>query len=160
MARRVIGLDVGTNAVTVAEVSVGATPARLTAFGQVALPRDAVREGEIVDEQAVIEAIRRLRAEVGFRKAPVRVGIATPRLVVRQVEMPVMSREDLAGALRFQAQDLIPIPLDEAVLDFSILDTYTPPGADEPVMRVLIAAAQQQTVMRLVEAVERAGLPV
>jgi type IV pilus assembly protein PilM len=160
VARRVIGLDVGTNAVTVAEVSVGATPVRLTAFGQVALPRDAVREGEIADEQAVVDAIRRLRSEVGFRKAPVRIGLATPRLVVRQVEMPVMSREDLAGALRFQAQDLIPIPLDEAVLDFSILDTYTPPGSEEPVMRVLIAAAQQQTVMRLVESVERAGLPV
>jgi type IV pilus assembly protein PilM len=161
VARRVIGLDVGTNAVTVAELATG-TPPRLTAFGQVALPRDAVREGEVVDENAVVEAIRRLRAEVGFRKAPVRVGIATPRLIVRQVEMPVMSREDLAGALRFQAQDLIPIPLDEAVLDFTILDTYTPSGAsaDEPVMRVLIAAVQQQTVMRLVDAVERAGLPV
>ncbi len=161
MARRVIGLDVGTNAVTVAEIATGSPP-RLTAFGQVALPRDAVRDGEVADENAVVEAIRRLRTEVGFRKAPVRVGLATPRLIVRQVEMPVMSREDLAGALRFQAQDLIPIPLDEAVLDFTILDTYTPTGApdDEPVMRVLIAAVQQQTVMRLVDAVERAGLPV
>ena len=159
MARRVIGLDVGTNAVTVAEVTPG-TPAKLTAFGQVALARDAVREGEVVDEEAVVDAIRRLRAEVGVRKAPVRVGLATPRLIVRQVEMPVMSREDLAGALRFQAQDLIPIPVEEAVLDFTILDTYTPPGSDEPVMRVLIAAVQQTTVMRLVDAVERGGLPV
>lgn len=164
MARRVIGLDIGTNAVTVAEVAAG-TPPRLTAFGQVALARDAVRDGEVVDEDAVVDAIKRLRAEVGFRKAPVRVGLASPRLVVRQVEMPVMSREDLAGALRFQAQDLIPIPLDEAVLDFTILDTFTPSpaasgGDDEPVMRVLIAAVQQTTVLRLVEAVERAGLPV
>lgn len=159
MARRVIGLDVGTNAVTVAEVTPG-NPAKLTAFGQVALARDAVREGEVVDEDAVVDAIRRLRAEVGVRKAPVRVGLATPRLIVRQVEMPVMSREDLAGALRFQAQDLIPIPIDEAVLDFTILDTYTPPNTDEPVMRVLIAAVQQATVMRLVDAVERGGLPV
>jgi len=159
VARRVIGLDVGTNAVTVAEVTPG-TPAKLTAFGQVALARDAVREGEVVDEEAVVDAIRRLRAEVGVRKAPVRVGLATPRLIVRQVEMPVMSREDLAGALRFQAQDLIPIPVEEAVLDFTILDTYTPPGSDEPVMRVLIAAVQQTTVMRLVDAVERGGLPV
>ena len=159
MARRVIGLDVGTNAVTVAEVTSG-NPAKLSAFGQVALARDAVRDGEVVDEDAVVDAIRRLRAEVGVRKAPVRVGLATPRLIVRQVEMPVMSREDLAGALRFQAQDLVPIPIDEAVLDFTILDTYTPPGTDEPVMRVLIAAVQQATVMRLVDAVERGGLPV
>ncbi|HEY3832117.1 MAG TPA: pilus assembly protein PilM [Acidimicrobiia bacterium] len=161
MARRLIGLDVGTNAVTVAEVTNGGAP-RLTAFGQVALPRDAMHEGEVVDAEALVEAVKRLRTEVGVRKAPVRLGIASPRLIVRQVEMPVMSREDLAGALRFQLADLIPIPVDEALVDFAVLDEAagsTEPGA-EPVMRVLLAAAQRSIVERLVDAVERGGLPV
>ena len=186
MARRLIGLDIGTNAVTAAEVVPG-SPMRLTAFGQVALPRDAMLEGEIVNDVAVTEAIKRLRSEVGLRKAPVRIGIASPRLVVRQIEMPVMSRADLQGALRFQIQDLIPIPASEAVVDFAILDEILPSHAPDPtsstdpnepsaskrtaapsllnadgdpVMRVLLAAAQQSSVMRLVEAVEGAGLPV
>ena len=55
MARGVIGLDVGTNAVTVAEVVPG-TPPKLVAFGQVALARDVMREGEIVDQDAVTGA--------------------------------------------------------------------------------------------------------
>jgi len=76
MARRLIGLDVGTNAVTVAEIGNG-TPPRLNLFGQVALPRDAMREGEVVDEAAVTEAIARLRTEVGLKRAGVRVGIAS-----------------------------------------------------------------------------------
>src|SRR5690348_18063013 len=100
MARRLIGLDVGTNAVTVADVSPGPRP-RLNVFGQVALARDAMREGEVVDAAAVSDAIARLRTEVGLRRTPVRVGIASPRVIVRQVEMPVMSRDDLASALRF-----------------------------------------------------------
>lgn len=158
MARRLIGLDVGTNAVTLAEVTPGSPP-RLDRFGQVALPRDAMREGEVADEAAVIEAIVRLREEVDVKRAAVRVGIASPRLIVRQIEMPVMSRDELASALRFQAGDLIPIPIDEAVLDFAILGEGT--GDDgESVMRVLLAAAQQASVMRLVNAVETAGLPV
>jgi type IV pilus assembly protein PilM len=158
VARGVIGLDVGTNAVTVAEVVPG-TPPRLVAFGQVALVRDVMREGEIVDIDAVTEAITRLRTELGLRRARVRVGVASPRLIVRQVEMPVMTREELAGALRFQAQELIPIPLDEAVIDFAILGTVqSAPG--EPVMQVLLAAAHSATVDRLVEAVEGAGLGV
>jgi type IV pilus assembly protein PilM len=158
VARGVIGLDVGTNAVTVAEVVPG-TPPRLAAFGQVALARDVVREGEIVDVDAVTEAISRLRTELGLRRSRVRVGVASPRLIVRQVEMPVMTREELAGALRFQAQELIPIPLDEAVIDFAILGTIeTQPG--EQVMQVLLAAAHSATVGRLVEAVEGAGLGV
>jgi type IV pilus assembly protein PilM len=158
VARRLIGLDVGTNAVTVAEV-VASSPPRLNVFGQVALPRDAMREGEVVDEAAVSEAIARLRAEVALGKASVRVGIASPRVIVRQVEMPVMSKGDLASALRFQAPDLIPIPIDEASIDFAVLATDTPENA-EPTMRVLLAAAQTTTVQRLVAAVERAGFGV
>jgi type IV pilus assembly protein PilM len=158
MARGVIGLDVGTSAVTVAEVVPG-TPPRLVAFGQVALARDVMREGEIVDADAVTEAISRLRTELGLRRARVRVGVASPRLIVRQVEMPVMTREELAGALRFQAQELIPIPLDEAVIDFAILGTVESENG-ESVMQVLLAAAHSATVSRLVDAVEGAGLGV
>jgi type IV pilus assembly protein PilM len=135
------------------------TPPRLVAFGQVALAREVMREGEIVDADAVTEAISRLRTELGLRRARVRVGVASPRLIVRQVEMPVMTREELAGALRFQAQELIPIPLDEAVIDFAILGTVeTEPGV--PMMQVLLAAAHAATVARLVDAVEGAGLGV
>ena len=158
MARGVIGLDVGTNAVTVAEVVPG-TPPRLVAFGQVALPREAMREGEIVDAAAVTDAIARLRTELGLRRVRVRVGVASPRLIVRQVEMPVMSREELAGALRFQAQELIPIPLEEAVIDFAILGTIETESGEQ-VMQVLLAAAHAATVARLVDAVEGAGLGV
>jgi type IV pilus assembly protein PilM len=159
MARRLIGLDVGTNAVTIAEVTPG-TPPRLDMFAQVALARSAMREGEVADEGAVTDAVARLRSEVGLKKIPVRVGIASPRVVVRQVEMPVMTRDELASALQFQAGDLIPIPIEDAVLDFAILGTSTGGEGGEPTMQVLLAAAYEATVMRLVSAVEAGGLAV
>ncbi|MCZ7536358.1 MAG: type IV pilus assembly protein PilM [Acidimicrobiia bacterium] len=171
MARRLIGLDVGTHAVTVAEVTPG-DPPTLRAFGQVALPEGAMRDGEVVDADAVTQALRRLREEVGLRKPSVRVGVASPRVIVRQVEMPVMTRSELSGALEFQAADLIPIPLDEAVLDFAILDSHDGGDVgdgddsreggdgDESVMRVLLAAAQRTTIDRLTGAVAAAGYSV
>jgi len=161
MARRLIGLDIGTNAVTIAEVTAG-TPPRLDMFAQVALPRDAMREGEVADEAAVADAVARLRAEVGLKKVPVRVGIASPRVVVRQVEMPVMSRDELMSALQFQAGDLIPIPIEDAVLDFAILGTTTPApdSGAEPTMQVLLVAAYEATVVKLVSAIEAGGLEV
>jgi type IV pilus assembly protein PilM len=158
MARRLIGLDIGTNAVTLAEVSPG-TPPRLERFGQVALPADAMREGEVVDDRTLIDAITRLRSEVDVKKAPVRLGLASPRAVVRQVEMPKMSRDELAGALKYQAADLIPIPMDEAVLDFAILGDVA--GEDgEALMQVLLVAAHEAPTARLVAAVEAAGFSV
>lgn len=161
MARRVIGLDVGTNAVRVAEIEVGPSPV-LRAFGQVALPPEAMREGEIVDPGAVTAAIERLWRELGLRKGDVRVGIASPRVIVRPVELPAMPEEDLAGALRFQAQELIPIPIEEAVFDFQVLDTMPPVEGEEGTgtSRVLLAAAHRETVNRLVDAVRAAGLRV
>ena len=59
MARRLIGLDIGTNAVRVAEIEAG-DPPRLTSFGQVALPAGAMRDGEVVDPAAVTAAVQRL----------------------------------------------------------------------------------------------------
>ena len=159
MARRLIGLDIGTNAVTVAEVRPG-TPPRLDMFGQVALGRETMREGEVADDAAVTEAVGRLRDEVGLKKAAVRLGLASPRVVVRQIEMPLMSREELSSALQFQAAELIPIPLDDAVLDFAILGPASPGEGGEPRMHVLLAAVQEATVLRLVAAVEAGGLQV
>ncbi len=159
MARRLIGLDIGTNAVTVAEVRAG-DPPRLVMFGQVALGRETMREGEVADDAAVTEAVGRLREEVGLKRAAVRLGLASPRVVVRQIEMPQMSRDELASALQFQAAELIPIPLEDAVLDFAILGPASPGESGEPRMHVLLAAVQEATVLRLVAAVEAGGLQV
>ena len=125
-----------------------------------------MREGEIVDVGAVTAAIQRLWKELSLKKGEVRVGVASPRVLVRTVDLPVMSEEDLAGALRFQAQDLIPIPLEEAVLDFQVLEQLPmgEPAADgtppAQIQRVLLAAAHRDLVGSLVAAVRGAGLTV
>ena len=71
-----------------------------------------------------------------------------------------MTRDELASALQFQAAELIPIPLEDAVLDFAILGPASPGDSGEPRMHVLLAAVQEATVLRLVAAVEAGGLQV
>ncbi len=167
MARRLIGLDIGTNAVRVVELEATGDLPRVTSFGQVALPPDAMRDGEVVDSGLVTAAIQRLWKELSLKKgAEVRIGVASPRVLVRTVDLPVMSEEDMAGALRFQAQELIPIPLEEAVMDFQVLEDLPigEPAADgappAQTQRVLLAAAHRQMVTSLVGAVRAAGLSV
>jgi type IV pilus assembly protein PilM len=165
VARRLIGLDIGTNAVRVAELELS-DPPRLTSFGQVALPPGAMRDGEVIDPSAVTAAIQRLWKELSLKKAPVRIGVASPRVLVRTVDLPTMSDDELAGALQFQAQDLIPIPLEDAVLDFQVLESLpTPePVGDappaQPMSRVLLAAAHKDLILNLTGAVRAAGLSV
>ncbi|MCZ7530933.1 MAG: pilus assembly protein PilM [Acidimicrobiia bacterium] len=174
MAKRLIGLDIGTNAVTVAEVSPGDPPV-LRTFGQVGLRPEAMSQGEVFDPAPVSEAVKRLWREVGLpKRAEVRVGIATPRAVVRQVDLPEMADADIAGALRYQAAELIPIPLEDAAYDYLVLDHFEPEPpetAEEAAetgttekdaggVRILLAAAQRSIVESLVGAVRGAGLKV
>lgn len=157
MATRVVGLDIGSYAVRAAELSLGGNQPVLERFAQVTLPPGAVRGGEVVDTGAVAAAVRRLWSEGGFKSKRVVLGVANQRVVVRQAEMPAMSEADLESALRFEAQELIPIPIEDAILDFQIVgDTVTPEG--EPRMRVLLAAAQREMVRTHLAAVEGAGL--
>ncbi|MGB2757612.1 MAG: type IV pilus assembly protein PilM [Acidimicrobiia bacterium] len=159
MSKRIIGLDIGTSAVRLAEIEDGATPT-LKAFGQVALPPTAVVDGEIIEAPAVSEAIARLWSQLNIKKgAKVRVSVANPRLIVRPVELPAMNEEDLLGALRFGIADLIPMPIEEAVYDFRILEEIVSPSG-EPQVRVLLAAAHRSSVEGILETVRAAGVHV
>ena len=160
MARRLIGLDIGTNAVTLAEVSPGTSAApRALRPGRVAGRRDARGRGRRRPRAHRRDLALCARRSISRRR---RCGSASrsPRAVVRQVEMPTMSRDELAGALRYQAADLIPIPMDEAVLDFAILGERRPAKTAKPMMQVLLVAAHEAPTARLVAAVEDAGFGV
>ncbi|MGH9178513.1 MAG: type IV pilus assembly protein PilM [Acidimicrobiales bacterium] len=157
MATRVVGLDLGSYGVRAVELSVGGGQPTLERFAQVTLPPGAVRDGEVADPAAVAASVRRLWTEGGFKGKKVVIGVANQRVIVRLAELPAMSESDLQSALRYEAQELIPIPVDDAVLDFQILDDVVD-NEGEARMRVLLAAAQQDMVQSHLAAVELAGL--
>lgn len=156
MAKPQIGLDIGTSAVRAAEVR-GRDPGTLTRFAQLSLPPGAVVAGEVIDEDAVAQVVRELWRRGGFKIKRVALAVSNPSVVVRQVDLPAMSEEDLRGALPFQVQDYIPIAVEDALLDFVSLGEYV---ADDgaAMQRVLAVAAQREMVSAFVRVAERAGL--
>lgn len=157
MATRVVGLDIGSFAVRAVELTLSGGGATLERFAQVTLPIGAVRDGEVVDAATVSATVRRLWSEGGFKSKRVVIGVANQRVIVRLAEMPTMSESDLQASLQYEAQELIPIPVDDAILDFQILDDVVTSDGD-PRMRVLLAAAQRDMVRSHLAAVEGAGL--
>ncbi|HEY4895690.1 MAG TPA: type IV pilus assembly protein PilM [Solirubrobacteraceae bacterium] len=120
------------------------------------LPADTVRDGEVMDQDALGETLRELFAGSGLGKR-VRVGIANQRTVLRTLELPpVTDHKELAAAVRFQAQEQVPMPLSNAVLDFHPLGIVDTPAG--PRQRVVLVAAQRDMVERLLQAVRQAGL--
>lgn len=151
----VVGLDVQPGFVAAVQVRVNGSVSVARAAG-VQLPPETVREGEILDERLLSDALRELFHDAGLPKR-VRLGVANQRTVLRVLELPpIDDRKALEAAVRFQAQDHMPMPLANAVLDFQPLGvTDTPAG---PRQRVVVVAAQRDMVERLLKAVEAAGL--
>jgi type IV pilus assembly protein PilM len=122
------------------------------------LPADSVRDGEVMDEDAVSDTLRELFEGSGLSKG-VRVGVANQRTVLRTLELPpVTDQKELAAAVNFQAQDQVPMPLNNAVMDFHALGIVDTPSG--PRQRVVLVAAQRDMIERLLTAVRRAGLSV
>ncbi len=155
--RSAVGLDIGTSGVRAAELSFGKGKVTLEKFGQVALPHGAVRDGEVVDPAAVAEAIRQLWAHTKFSSKKVVIGVANQKVIVRQVDLPWMPADELKKSLVFQVSDLIPMPVEAAVLDFHPLGELTGENGNR-LVRGLLVAASRDMVNASLEAVQAAGL--
>lgn len=156
--RPVVGLDVGTSAVRAAEVTPGGRRgATLRRFGQVALPSGAVRNGEVVDPAAVADALKLLWSQAQFPSKKVALGVANQKVVVRQIELPWLPRGELRASLPFQVQDVLPMPVESALLDVHRLEEFTT-ATGARMLRVLLVAAARDMVESLLSAVDLAGL--
>jgi len=158
VAQRIVGLDIATSAVRAVELSVdeGTRPV-LEAFGQVGLRPGAVVDGEVRDQSQVVAALQRLWSEGGFHERRVHLGVAGLRAITREVDMPAIPPEELDEAVRFQADQVVPFPLELTAISSKIIARFTDDeGATQ--IRVLVAAAHRQMIDRVVEAVRAAGL--
>jgi type IV pilus assembly protein PilM len=144
MARTRIGLDIGSTSVRAAELAFGSSLPAVTRIAQVPLPPGAVDNGEIRDVEQVAEGIRELWRRGGFRSREVTLGVGNQRVVVREVSVPALPEKELKQSLPFQVQEMIPIPIEEAVLDYDVLDEVETEG--RKMLRLMIVAAQRDMV--------------
>jgi type IV pilus assembly protein PilM len=154
-AADVVGLDIQPGHVAAVQAHVNGAITVEQAAGA-PLPADIVREGEVLDEGVLAETLRELFKDGGLDRR-VRLGVANQRTVLRTLDLPpVNDRKEIEAAVRFQAQEQVPMPLSNAVLDFHALGIVdTPEGQRQ---RVVLVAAQRDMIQRLLAAVRDAGL--
>lgn len=159
---RVIGLDIGTTHVRAAEIQFGAdgpggkTQPELVRYGEVALPVGAVKDAEVAEPQTVASALRTLWSQSKFSHKDVVLGVGNQRVLVRDLDLPSMPLAQLRAALPFQVQDMIPVAVEDAILDY--YPTGSMNGPNGPLVRGLLVAATKETVVANTRAVELAGL--
>ncbi len=154
-----IGIDFEQMSIAGAQVNGMRQGRSLTHAAVRALPPGLMLEGEVVDVDGLASELKSFWKDNGFSGKRFSLGVANQKVVVRTMDFPVMEEKELRAAIEFQAQESIPIPLSDAVLDFDILPNGET-GDEGEHHRVLIVAAQRDMVRQFVDAAKKAGLVV
>jgi type IV pilus assembly protein PilM len=150
-----VGLDIDRGAIKAVQIVGSAASHTLQHVGYRKLQPGAIADGEVADQDLLAYELREFWASHSFKGKTVYLGVANQKVVVRLLDFPRMSPEDLKGAISFEAQDHIPMPIDEAILDYVVLGPQEE-GAD--LDRILLVAAQKEMISRFSSAVQTAGL--
>src|SRR3954466_48554 len=151
--RGIVGLDLDGEFIAAVQTS----PDGISRAVSVELAPGVITDGEVTDVDALADALRDFFKTHSLPRR-VRLGVSNQQIVVRHLELPkIENAEELAVAVRFQAAEAIAMPLDEVVLDHQVIgETITPEGAAR--LRVVVVAARESMVSRIVDAVRAAGL--
>jgi type IV pilus assembly protein PilM len=155
-AVNVIGLDIGSTSIRAVDATRVKDRTVINNFGQVLLPDGAVTAGVIKDDRAVTAALRELWTNYSLRAKEVSLGVSHQQLIVREMTVANLPAKEMRQSLPFQVRDALPLPVEDAILDFYPLER--PEKKDT--VRGLLIAAPKESVINSVRAVERAGLHV
>ena len=153
-----LGLDIGTNSIKVAEAKMTKDGVTITGLGVARTPEGVIENEVIVDPQTLGKAIKALLNECSIKTKKCVSSVAgQSRVVLRVIEVPKMTDEELAETMKWEIERYVPFAPNEVVKDFHTLDT---PGSDPDAqqMEVLLAVAQQELIDTHVKALTAAGL--
>jgi type IV pilus assembly protein PilM len=152
-----VGLDIGSSSVKVCELSgKGGAGLRLLKLGAAPLPHDSIVDGDIMDSNAVVSAIRQVLADQQIKAKEVAISVSGQQVIVKKLTLHSMGRQELLESVRWEAESFFPSGqgLDGYVLDYAILEERKSEGN----MDVLLVACRKDKLESYISCVSQAGL--
>lgn len=156
--RAAVGLEIGSFSIKALELA-KSVPYEIVQYAEEEIGNGAVVDGEINEAGEVTEAIKKLWLKGKFSTKKVVLGVANPKVLVRQVELPFMEDSALRSAINFQAQEYIPFSPDELILDYHVLGKFEN-DENQQMLEILLVAANIEMVSSFCTVAENAGLQV
>ena len=156
-AKPVVGLDIGSSAVKAVELKPSGKGYKVTAFGAEPVPADAIVDGAIIDAVSVADAIRRVfEGKKAFKTKEVCASLSGNAVIVKKITLPVMTENELAESIYWEAEQYIPFDIQDVNLDYQILDPGT--GANSRGSRdVLLVAAKKEKIAYYTNVIAQSG---
>jgi type IV pilus assembly protein PilM len=155
--KTIVGLDIGSSTVKAVEVKPAGKGYKVTAFGTEPVPPDAIVDGAIIDAGSVAEAIRRVfDGNKAFKAKDVCASLSGNAVIVKKITLPVMTENELAESIYWEAEQYIPFDIQDVNLDYQILDPGTGPNSRGS-MDVLLVAAKKEKIGDYTNVIAQAG---
>jgi type IV pilus assembly protein PilM len=155
--KKLVGLKIGASQIAAARVANNGS-AEVLQLAREDLQQGIVVGGELREPELLAEMLRDFFKRNNLPRRGVRLGIANNRIGVRTFEIVgIDDAKQLDNAIRYRAQEALPIPIEEAVLDYQILGE-SKDEEDQTVKRVLLVVAYRELVDRYVSACNKAGI--
>ena len=160
---QLVGVDIGSYAIKVVEIELNKKGRFLKNFGIIGLPRHSIREGDIVEQEAVAEALKKLFKNLKIRNQNVAVALSGYPVMAKRISLPNSKREEIEATIHNQAEQYIPFDINDVNLDFDILDKKETlsEGEDEneeKSLDVMLVAAKKDVINAYVNLLVAADL--
>ena len=155
-AKALVGLDIGSSAVKAVELKASGKSYKVTGFGTEPLPPDSIVDGAIIDASAVADAIKRLFERKAFRAKDVAASLSGNAVIVKKINLPVMTEAELSESIYWEAEQYIPFDIQDVNLDYQILNPGTN-GDSQGTMEVLLVAAKKEKIADYTGVISQAG---
>jgi type IV pilus assembly protein PilM len=142
MPKNCIGLDIGSSSVKVVQIRETSKGLQLVNFGFEPLPSQTIVDGAIMNQGAVVDAIRTLRDNLGIKGQEVATAISGHSVIIKKIKVPPMTPEELEEQIPWEAEHHIPFSKDDVEIDHQLVGNDTASGQ----MELLLVAAKKEVV--------------
>lgn len=142
MPKNCIGLDIGSSSVKVVQIKETSKGLQLVNFGFEPLPAQTIVDGAIMNQGAVVEAIRTLRDNLGIKGREVATAISGHSVIIKKIKVPPMTPEELEEQIPWEAEHHIPFSKDDVEIDHQLVGNDASGGQ----MELLLVAAKKEVV--------------
>ena len=139
MTKTTVGLDIGSHSIKLVELTREKSAVTLRAAGTVPTPPKSLTSTLAADHEALAVAIKKLFADTGVANREVSIALPESQVFTRVIEVPQLSSRELISAIQWEAEQYIPLPLEQVNVDFTVLRDAKETGSNK--MDVLLVAA-------------------
>jgi len=142
MPRNCVGLDIGSSSIKMVQLKESSSGVQLVNFGIELLPSESIVDGAIMNQSAVVDAIKTLKANLGIRQKQVALAISGHSVIIKKIQVPEMTPDELEEQIPWEAEHHIPFSRDDVHIDHEVLVADDGQGQ----MELLLVAAKKEVV--------------